>query len=146
MNSAHLHLALNHLPVVGSLVALALLAAGLWKRSEDIKRAGLWLLLASAVFALPVYLTGEPAEDIVERLPGVSDQLIEQHESAAGVAVAALAVLGAIAMAGLIAFRGGRKMVPWFAVMVLAGNLVACSLMGWTASIGGKIRHTEIRR
>jgi hypothetical protein len=34
MNGAHLHLVLTHLPVVGILGVIGLLAFGLWRREE----------------------------------------------------------------------------------------------------------------
>ena len=66
MNLTHLHLALNHLPVLGPAFALALLLFGVWRRSEDIKKAALGAFLLIAVFSVPAYMTGEPAEDGVK--------------------------------------------------------------------------------
>ena len=50
MNSAHLHLALNHLPVIGLLFALGVFVVGRLIRSDVTMRVGLWLFVASAVF------------------------------------------------------------------------------------------------
>jgi hypothetical protein len=48
-----------------------------WPRLSS--RAGGFVL--TALLALPVYFTGEPAEKVVERLPGVTEPLIEEHEN-----------------------------------------------------------------
>lgn len=69
MNLTHLHLLLNHLPVVGTICGAGLLAFTLSRRSNDLKRAALGLLVISALVAIPAYLTGEPAEDGVKGLP-----------------------------------------------------------------------------
>ncbi len=145
MNLIHLHLLLNHLPVVGTLCGFGLLAFALWRRSTDLKRAALGVLVISALVAIPAYMTGEPAEDGVKGLPGISRALIEQHEEAAGVALGGLLTVGVAALAGLIWFRGSRLMPAWFGVITLIGALIVTGLMAWTANLGGQVRHTEIR-
>ena len=42
MNGAHLHLLLNHIPVIGVPLGLLLLAFAFLRRSEEWKRAALW--------------------------------------------------------------------------------------------------------
>lgn len=145
MNATHLHLLLNHLPVLGPIFALALLLLGLGSRSEPLKRAALGALLAAALLAVPVYLSGEPAEDAVQMLPGVSKAITEQHEEAAAAAFTAVLALGAFALGGLIRYRGPRAVAPWFAIVLLTGTLLTSGLMTWTAGLGGQVRHTEIR-
>ena len=56
MNAAHLHLMVNHLPVVGTPVILALLLWGLVRRSRDIQRAA----LGGAVVSRGAGLSGIP--------------------------------------------------------------------------------------
>lgn len=145
MNLTHLHLALNHLPVLGPAFALALLLFGVWRKSEDIKKAALGAFVLIALFSVPAYMTGEPAEDGVKGLPGVSKQIIEKHEEAASVAFTGLVVIGVVALVGLLVFRRARPVPSWFSSLVLAVALIVVSLMSWTANLGGQIRHTEIR-
>lgn len=61
MNAAHLHLALNHLPVVGSFFALLLLAWGMFRRSEEIKRTALLGVVVVTAFCFPGYFSGDSA-------------------------------------------------------------------------------------
>lgn len=145
MDLTHLHLVLNHIPVVGSLCGLGLLAFALWRSSEDIKRAALGVLVISALVAIPAYMTGEPAEDGTRGLPGVSKAIVERHEEAAGFALGGVLALGALGLVGLIWFRGKRVMPLWFGGITLAGALIVSGLMAWTARLGGEVRHTEIR-
>ena len=145
MNATHLHLLLNHIPVLGTAFGLALLAFGLWRKSEDLKKAALGAFLISTLFAVPAYLTGEPAEDGVKSLPGVTKAVIEQHEDAASVAFTCIIALGVAALAGLVAFRRGKVVATWFSAMMLAASVVVSGLMAWTANLGGQVRHTEIR-
>ena len=145
MNATHLHLILNHLPVLGTAFGLGLLLFGLWRRSSELKKTALGVFVIVALAAVPVYLTGEPAEDGVESLPGVSKPVIEQHEKAAGVALTGVVVLGVAALGGLICFRRGRLLPAWFSVSLLATSMIVSGLMAWTANLGGQVRHTEIR-
>lgn len=145
MNTAHLHLILNHLPVLGTAFGCAILAFGLWKRSEDIKRLALLSLTITALLAIPAYLTGEPAEKTVKGLPGVAGNLIERHEEAAGVALGGVLALGAFAVVGLVVFRRQRPVATWFGVTALLGAIAVSGLMAWAANLGGQVHHPEIR-
>src|SRR5688500_14191615 len=98
MNLTHVHLMLNHVPVLATAFGLGLLVLAAWRRSDEVKKVALGLFVVGALLAVPVYLTGEPAEDAVEQLPGVSKAIIEQHEDAAAVAFTAIAVLGVAAL------------------------------------------------
>ena len=145
MNAAHLHLVVNHLPVLGTAFGVVVLAFGLWKRSEDIKRLAVLWLAITGLLAIPAYLTGEPAEDLVKGLPGVAHDLIEEHEEAAGVALGGSLALGIFAVTGLYIFRRQRPLARWFCVTSLLVGIIVSGLMGWAANLGGQVRHPEIR-
>lgn len=53
LNLAHVHLLLNHFPTVGMIIATALFALALVKRSDDLKRASLAAFFALAAIAVP---------------------------------------------------------------------------------------------
>ena len=143
MNWVHIHLLLNHLPVIGIVLALPILAWGIRKRSQEVMRVAVALLAGLAAVTFAVYFTGEPAEESVEGLAGVADSLIEAHEEAALLATVAFGVLGAVAVGGLIRFRG-RAIPARFATLVLLLGLIPAGLVAWAANLGGQIRHTEI--
>ncbi len=145
MNLAHLHLMLNHFPVVGSVIVALLLALALYRRSDELGRASLMLAALVGAVSVAVYFTGEPAEELVERLPGVSEAITEQHEEAALVATIVVAALGALSLAVLAMHRGRRMLSRRATGAALALALVACGAMGYTAFLGGQVRHTEIR-
>ena len=145
MNPAHLHLMLNHLPIVGTAFTLVLLVMGLLTKSEQIKRAGLVFLVLIALLAVPTYLTGEPAEESIQKLAGISGGFIEQHEEAAQTAFIAQIALGVAALIGLLISRRGRPLPNWLAGGLLVLTLAIAGLMARTANLGGQIRHPEIR-
>ncbi|MGE0352901.1 MAG: hypothetical protein AB7I33_05330 [Gemmatimonadales bacterium] len=145
MNTAHLHLLVNHLPVLGVLFGVLLLAWAVFRRSPQLTRAALGVFVLAGIAGLVAYLTGEPAEEAVERLSGVSETLIGQHEDAALAATFGAGLLGLLALAGLVAFRRLADLPRWFTGASLAFGLVATGMMAWTANLGGQIRHSEIR-
>lgn len=143
MNVVQIHLMMNHVPLVAPVVAGLLLLIGFAVKSQPVMRTGLLTLIAAALFALPVYFTGEPVEKVAEKLPGVAKSSIETHESAAKATVVLLGVLGAGSIAVLFAYR--RRALPLgVGGAMLALCLVAAGQVAWTAHLGGQIRHTEL--
>jgi uncharacterized membrane protein len=144
MSIVHLHLLLSHVPVVGIVFALVIFGASLLFREGVSIKFALWVSAALAVVAVVVYFTGGAAEEAVEKLAGVTGSAIDKHEEAAEVTTVAMSVFGALCLAVLGFFR--RRPVPrWVAVSGLVGTVALGALTGWTANLGGQIRHTEIR-
>jgi hypothetical protein len=83
MNASQIHLALNHVPLFFSIIGGCVLIYGFIRKNESIKILSLYFMIAAALFTIPVYLTGEGTEEIVEKLPGVSEGMIEEHEEMA---------------------------------------------------------------
>ena len=102
MDAAHAHLILNHIPVVGLGAAILLLLYAFARKNDEMKKAALAGFALLALVAIPVYLTGKGAEDLVEHLPGVTEAYIEQHEEAATASLIAIELLGALSLAGLV--------------------------------------------
>lgn len=143
MNVVQVHLMLNHVPVIAPVMALLLIGAGLVAKSQPVIRAGLVTLIAAAFITIPVFFTGEPVEEIAEKLPGIDKQRIETHEDSAKASLALLGVLGVGALAVLLTYR--RRALPaGVGAAVVALCLVAVGQVAWTAHQGGQIRHTEL--
>jgi uncharacterized membrane protein len=145
MNAAHIHLLLNHIPLIGAAVAILLLAVGVVRKSAELKKTSLWIFVIAALVTIPVYLSGEPTEGVVEHLPGVAKPIIEQHERTALFSLIAIEVLGVVSLAGLFASRRSAEVSKLFVTAALGVSIIAGGLMAWTANLGGQIRHTEIR-
>lgn len=145
MDATHLHLMLTHLPVLGIPLGVALLVWSGLARSREIMRVGLVVFVVSALAAIPVYFTGEPAEETIERLAAAPEGLMESHEDAAGVAFALTLALGAVALAGLGLMVRRVRYGAMAAGLAGALGLVAAGTLAWTAYLGGGIRHSEVR-
>ena len=143
MNAAQIHLALNHVPLFLSVIGGGILISGMIKKNESFKTLSLYLMVAAALFVLPVYFTGEGTEELVERLPGVQESAIEQHEDMAKAALAVIIASGIIALTGLL-FQKKRTVGRFIFIAALVLSLLSFGVTAQTAHLGGLIRHSEI--
>src|SRR2546423_12584456 len=128
MSAAHIHLLLNHIPILGTIFGLLLLLYGIEKRSEDVKRTSLWTFVITALITSPVYLTGDGAAQIVGNLPGVSIEIIRRHDDAAGFNITAIEILGAVSLLGLWNARRTRIIARWALIAVLTLSVISGGL------------------
>ncbi|MCB1169278.1 MAG: hypothetical protein KDK25_03035 [Leptospiraceae bacterium] len=142
MNPAHLHLLVNHLPVIGSIGALIALVISLFWKSEDFQKAALVIALVAGLTAIPAYFSGESAEEVVEDKPGVEEQYIEEHEEAAKIAGIVAVLSGIVAGAGLL-LRERRQTITVVATVLFVAT---AGLMARAGNTGGQIMHPEIRQ
>lgn len=145
MNQAHLHLLLNHLPILGALFGLLLLTGGFLLKNDTVKRTALGLFVLSAILAIPAYLTGEGAEEVVEGLPGVTENLIEAHEDMANIFLWMVGALGLIALATLYTDLKSKKTASMLYALTFAAAIGTMVFAQRVGASGGEIRHTEIR-
>lgn len=143
-NFVHMHLLLNHVPTVGTIVALGLLLLAFAKRSEELKRGALALFFAIALVSLPTYMTGYSAQKALKDRPGVSAALIQRHQSAALVALILMEATGVAAWFGLWQGKKPTGASRWNAPVVLLLATVTIGLMASASNIGGQISHPEI--
>jgi uncharacterized membrane protein len=144
MNQTHLHLLINHLPIIGSILGGLVLAHGIWAKSYQTKIAAYNLLLISSVGAVIAYLTGEAAEETVENIQGISKTMLDQHEDAAVYSLVALITLGILSIGGLfLTIRKSPLSIP-AAWVILVVSIVSFGIIARTGYLGGQIRHTEI--
>src|SRR5439155_19639994 len=101
MSLAHLHLLLNHFPIVGTAFGLGLFISSFLAKSDDIRQAGLVVLSAVALVALPAFFSGIGAQGVISKYPAVSSALIERHEGPAILALLFMGISGGLALMGL---------------------------------------------
>ncbi|CAN5307509.1 hypothetical protein BH09GEM1_BH09GEM1_18380 [soil metagenome] len=143
-SGAHPHLLVNHAPVMGSIFALALLVASWFFAPDLLRRTALVVLVVTALTAAASNLTGDPAENAVEGLPGVSRQVVRAHKDMAEKAYIISIAVGVLAIGALVRWR--RAPLPTgVAVVTLVAAAFLSGAMGYTALLGGRVRHTEVR-
>ena len=145
MDWVHLHLALNHLPVLGTPFLLVLLLWSWARRQSVTLRFCLWLFMALAAAAVAIKYTGDFAAEKIQASPGFDKALIERHEQSADQATTGVFFMGIAAAVTLFLSRGGRTAPKWSLVLLALLALATFALMARTANLGGHIRHPEIR-
>jgi hypothetical protein len=138
VNDAAIHLAIDNFPPVLNLAGLCLLAGGLSARSVAVTRAALIVLLSAATIAVPVYVSGNRAADIVRIVEGIDKPAIEPHQEAGLASLIFLVVQSVVAFVALITRRRA------VALVVVLFSLAATLTLFYTADLGRRIHHPEI--
>lgn len=145
MNFAHLHIVLNHVPSIGMVAGLALFIASLIKKSGPLKKLSLEVLVVMALVALPTYMSGNAAQQLLRNRPEIPKGLIEAHQNSAMITLIFLVLTGTFAWFGLWQFRRFLRPGPWNSSAVLILSIVTAAFILRTANMGGEISHPEIR-
>lgn len=145
MNSTYLHLLLNHFPIIGTLMGSGLLLWGIIKKQAQTQSVAAGILFLMAIIALPVYLSGEPAEETVENLPGISETMMELHEESANLAIWIMGITGIISLVAIILHRQKQAISGKAYLLAFILSVVTFGAMVRTGYYGGRIRHSEIR-
>jgi hypothetical protein len=144
MNAPHFHLILNHVPTVGTAIALGLLLLSLLRRQEALRRVSLEVFYVLALLTLPTYLSGVATGLQLENLPDVSVEAIHKHHDGAVVAFALMLMTGLASWLGLWQWRRTSRPSGLNTGIVLVLALLTLTTMAGTATMGGEIRHPEM--
>ena len=146
MDAAHLHLVLNHFPVIGTVITMFLLFIGLVKKSDDVKKSAMLVLILTAFVTIPVYVSGDGAQQIIEgNYDDVDEEYIDEHEDFALYSFIAMNLTGAIAILSMFLYRKPKTLPDSFVIIMFVLVLTVNGMMAYTANLGGKIHHPEIR-
>lgn len=144
MTGVHLHLLVNHAPILGAFFALALFAGAYVYAREVLQRVALVTLVVVGIAGAAAKWSGDPAEDAVRGMPGVTRASIHEHEEMADKAFVAAAILGVAALASLFKWRRG-PLPSGVAAGCAVGTGIVAGLMAYTGLLGGQVRHVEVR-
>ena len=154
-NGAHLHLLVNHFPIIGASLAVPMLVLTLLLRKErGLLLASVFLLVVTAASGWASQWTGEKAETMFDRndtkdwYEPYSEADISEHEERAEHAMyfaVPTALLGVVVL--VMAHRRKPENPlpwPWIAVLLVGAGLTATG-MAYVGNAGGVIMHREIR-
>ena len=147
MNGAHIHLLLNHLPIMGAFISLPLLVLAMRYHTErGAFYAASVVVLLTGIGACAANWTGDGAVAVVKHLPEFQKALLHTHADHADKATV-LAVLDSLGMLATLIYALKMKVAAPKGALggVLAGAVLTAAAMAWTGYAGGMIRHTEIR-
>jgi hypothetical protein len=144
MNYPQLHLILNHIPVVALPVVTLFLILAMYFKNIQMKKISLMVLILVGLTTVPTYFTGEPAEHALDGIPSVTEEVISPHEEMAEKMLILSLVTASLAVAA-IAFEKNEKKHKGLVYLTLGLAIFTSMGLGYTAHLGGEIRHTEVR-
>jgi uncharacterized membrane protein len=144
VNYEHLHLLLNHFPIIGSFIGLGLFLASFFGKNQDLRRASYIVFAGIALITIPAFMTGFAAEQMLKG-PGISEALIRRHESSALLSLWFVEVTGALALIGLWQSQETGRPSHWNVSAMLLFSLLTVGLIARTGYTAGEIRHPEVR-
>jgi hypothetical protein len=144
MTQTHIHLLLNHVAILGSVFSIVLLIAGMVLKSDVLKKTAMIGFVIAALVAIPVFLTGEPAEESVENIAGTIKATIEEHEESAEISIWLVEFMGAVSLLTFFLAKKSNTINKGLISFLLLLSLVAAGSISYTGYLGGKIRHTEL--
>lgn len=145
MNGAHWHLVVNHLPIIFPIVGVIVMITGLISKSEAVKRTAFMIFILGALTSIAAMNTGEGAEEVVEKINGVTENFIESHEETAETFAILSYIIGGISLLGLWASFKQKSFSSIISIVTLIFAFVVLFFAKQTGTTGGEIRHTEIR-
>ncbi len=143
---AYRHILLNHLPVTGLAIALAVLATGAALRQTAMLRVGLVLVALTAGSSALVSRSGDDAYPAVfDVLDGDGRAWLDYHTHLADTWLPVLYANAALAVIALGVGGARRPLLLPAALVVTLVTLVGIGTAGWIAEAGGKVKHPEFR-
>jgi hypothetical protein len=156
-NAAHLHLLVNHFPIIGAFLSVPMLVLALLLRKErGLLLASVFLLAVTAASGWISQETGEKAMDFINDKDGegaawasdVDDHAITEHEERAEKSMycaVPTALLGLVVLV-LAHRRPPENPLPrWWIGVLLVGAGATSAAMAYAGNAGGVIIHREIR-
>jgi uncharacterized membrane protein len=145
MNSAHLHLLLNHVPTVGTVIAFGVFLLSFIRKDEGMRRLSLELFCVIALMTLPAYISGVGTQVALEQTrPEVVKELMARHHDAAVLGSIGMVLTGLAAWLALWQLRRQARPATTVLAAVLLSSVLTVALMARAANLGGEIRHPEI--
>lgn len=144
MDPTRVHLFITHLPVFGLFLGFLALAYGFIRNDRQVKIVSLSIVLIATIGAFIAFQTGEGAEETAEHIAGVSEDVIHEHEESAEFAILFFYGVGILSLVALYLETKSKRYARELSLAVLALTAVTFFIVARTATLGGKIRHTEI--
>ncbi len=142
----YIHVAINHLPLIGLPVATLALAAGLISRSRAATLIGFALVALLALSAWPVYYFGDEGYDrVMSMADDDGSAFLKHHKELAERWEFLYYVTAGAAAAGFLSSLKWPKFLRWTSALTLL-LAIGCLVTGiFIARPGGEVRHREFR-
>jgi len=139
------HLSLNHVPIVGLLFGVVFMLIGVRRGSMQAIRAALQTFVAVGLIAAATGMSGLVAADILSTEQWFDANAVHAHEVAGITTVILLTGLASFALFVLRSLRKTPAISRAVTMSLLALALAGLGAALWTAYLGGRIRHSELK-
>jgi uncharacterized membrane protein len=167
MNEAHLHLVINHFPIIGLILGCLVLLTGILMKSSVVRRVGLSLFLIAGITSIPAFSTGEGAEEIAEEAVSMNmcndkscvcppdmikkmeeerEHYIHEHEEKAEGFMPFMWGIIVLSLIAMFLEWKNKSMAKIASLIVLVIGFIAAFFAREVGTTGGEISHPEIRK
>lgn len=142
---AHIHLLVNHFPIIGSIFVLILFLIALIFRQGFLQKLSLWFLAGIALSTALAYVSGDGTKRAIQVLPEVSDTMITAHEQAARYGLVMMFIAGIVSVGGILLYSKRPRLPLYLRITVLLILFISVAVLTYVGFLGGQIMHPEIR-
>lgn len=142
----YLHILINHLPIIGLLVATVLLAVFLALRNRTAVVAGMIAIALLTLSAWPVLVTGQKAYEKIDQLADEAGKAyLDRHMELAETWIYLFFATSVVAAGGVVAAKKRPSILfpIALATLFLAASCMVAGVV--IAENGGMVRHPEFR-
>lgn len=144
MDATRIHLLITHLPLFALFLGFFALLFGVLRNDNGVKITSLAIIIVAILGGLIAFQTGEPAEETVETIASISHDAVEEHEEAGKLTNVFIIGLGMLSIVALYFQTKSKRFSKQILLAVLVLSAITFYFVARTATLGGKIRHTEI--
>ena len=142
---AHIHLLVNHFPILGSIFVLMLFLIALIFKQGFLQKLSLWFLAGIALFTAVAYASGGGTKRAVRELPQVSETMMRAHEQVARYGLVMMFLAGIVSLGGILLYSKRPTLPLYLRITVLLILFVSVAVLTYVGFLGGQIMHPEIR-
>ncbi|MCE9588821.1 MAG: hypothetical protein K8R57_10980 [Verrucomicrobia bacterium] len=148
---AHIHLAINHVPIIGLAVACLPVLIGILFHNRGALASGLLAVILCAGTMPFIMETGEEAQEsfvdgsISQGMDVAGKAAFREHSHRANFTAPVVYAAGILSLVALLVLIKFPRQAAWIGWAVLVGSTLSIALSIWTAEAGGRIRHPEFR-
>lgn len=145
MNDVHLHLLVNHFPIIGLFFGFLILLFGILKNNPTLKSTTYIIFIFCTIMGKISMMTGGKAAQMTKTIEEISRDHIRTHAGDASLFMKPLYILGLVSIFGLVSIvkkRESEKFVSYCVILIAAICMFLSKNVGTS---GGEIRHIEIR-
>jgi uncharacterized membrane protein len=140
----HIHIAINHFPIILALVGTVSALLGLVTGRRGLWQYGAASLTIAAITVIPTYFTGAPAEHALDHPWWAARGAVHAHEESALISTILVVLAGiasAIAWRRTVRYPRELSLPGWLRAAVIVTALAGSASIAYTSLLGGDIVH-----